>query len=779
MDIALRKEVLARIATPKLRIERALIVTEAYKQSEGQPMILRRAKALKEILLRIPIRIEDWQLIVGSPSAEPFTVSPNPEASWRWVLTELDVLSTREGDKYLVAEKDKKILRETLQWWQGKSLEEAVLNLLPLEVARAFETGLIDSAYVSQGSGNFSQNYGKILGEGFLTIQQEIKQRRLKADVSEPRELEKSLYYQAASICCEAMIAHAHRYSTLASEMAERESRKARRRELELIASHCERVPAYPARDFFEALQSFWFAHALVHLEVSGGGGVVAGRLDQTLYPYFQHADRAEAKRWLENLWINYNQIRQFLPKRASFIWSGNPIAEQPTIAGVNEKEEDASNELSELMLEVDREVGLPQPDIAFMYHKKVNEEILEKSCDTLLVTTKPKFFNYEVARNQVLAKGATLESARKGLVTIGCVTSGIEGQIWGNNMVFLNLGKCLELSLNNGVDPLSGKQTGCKSGMPAQFSNFGEALTAFKNQLRYAVGLSAQFSYAIEKVHGDLNPQPLASLFIDDHLERGLPPWKGGSKLSIQGIAGVGFATVIDSLAAIKKMVFDESEIDMAGLLEAVRSNFEGKWEPLGQRLLNLTPKFGNDDDVADQLASEIAEFYCTEVKKYDCSRGIPYYPSLYSVSAHLGLGQSVGATPNGRKSRLPLSDGMSPSQGACFNGPTAVIRSMTKIDHSAVLNGTLLNMKLNGSVLRSAEQRKKFIGLLRTFMELGGYHVQFNFIDTGTLKDAQTHPEKYQDLLVRVAAYVAHFVQLPRDLQEDIIHRTEVGLS
>jgi len=779
MDNTLRSEILARITTPKLRIERALIVTEAYKETEGQPMILRRAKALKEILLRIPIRIEDWQLIVGSPSAEPFTVSPNPEVSWRWVLTELDLLSTRDGDKYLVAEEDKKTLKETLQWWQGKSLEEAVLNLLPLEVAKAFDTGLIDSAYVSQGSGNFSQNYRKILERGFLSVQNEIEERMSKVDVSEPPGQEKLLYYQAASICCEAMIAHGRRYARLAKEMAGRETREGRKSELELIAGNCERVPAYPARDFFEALQSFWFAHALVHIEVSGGGGVVAGRLDQTLYPYFEHADRVEAKRWLENLWINYNQIRQFLPKRASFIWSGNPIAEQPTIAGVNEKEEDASNELTELILEVDREVGLPQPDIALMYHKKINEAILEKSCETLLVTAKPKFFNYEVARNQVLAKGATLEDARKGLVTIGCVTSGIEGQIWGNNMVFLNLGKCLELALNDGIDPLSGKQTGCNSGTPTQFANFGDVVMAFKNQLRSAVRLSALFSYAIEKVHGDLNPQALASLFIDDHLERGLPPWKGGSKLSIQGIAGVGLATVIDSLAAIRKMVFDEGEIEMAGLLEAVRSNFEGKWELLRQRLLNLAPKFGNDDDYVDQLAKEIAEFYCEEVKKYNCRRGVPYYPSLYSVSAHLGLGQFVGATPNGRKSRLPLSDGMSPSQGACFNGPTAVIRSMTKIDHSAVLNGTLLNMKLNGSFLKGVENRKKFIGLLKTFMELGGYHVQFNFIDTGTLKDAQAHPEKYQDLLVRVAAYVAQFVQLPRDLQEDIINRTELGLS
>jgi pyruvate formate-lyase/glycerol dehydratase family glycyl radical enzyme len=779
MDHALRSEILSRITMPKLRVEKALIVTEAYKETEGQPMILRRAKALREILLRIPIQIEDWQLVVGSPSAEPFTVSPNPEASWRWVLTELDALSTRDGDKYLVAEEDKRVLKETLQWWRGKSIEEGVLDLLPPEVVEAFENGLIDSAYVSQGSGNFSQNYGRILAKGFLSVQKEIEERRSRVDVSDPAGQEKSLYYQAALICCEAMIAHSARYAVLARKMAREETREARKRELELIADHCERVPAHPARDFFEALQSFWFTHALVHIEVSGGGGVVAGRLDQTLYPYFKQADKPEAKRWLENLWINYNQIRQFLPKRASFIWSGNPIAEQPTIGGVNEKEEDASNELTELMLEVDREVALPQPDIALMYHKKINEEVLEKACETLLVTAKPKFFNYEVARDQVLAKGATPEDVRKGLVTIGCVTSGIEGQIWGNNMIFLNLGKCLELALNEGMDPLSGKQIGCKSGTPARFSAFDDVLTAFKNQLRHAVGLSAQFSATIEKVHGDLNPQPLASLFIDDHLEKGLPPWKGGSRLSIQGIAGVGFATVIDSLAAIETMVFDERSLEMTDLMEALRSNFEGKWEERRHRLLNLAPKFGNDDDKPDRLAAEIADFYCGEVRKYNCRRDVPYYPSLYSVSAHLGLGQFVGATPNGRKAGRPLSDGMSPSQGACFNGPTAVIRSMTKIDHSAVLNGTLLNMKLNGSFLKGVENRKKFIALLKTFMELGGYHVQFNFIDRETLKEAQVHPEKYQDLLVRVAAYVAQFVQLPRDLQEDIINRTELGQS
>lgn len=778
MNPDLRDQVYQKIQMPRLRIERALIVTESYRNTEGEPAILRRAKALRDVLHKIPIAIQDWQLIVGSPSAEPFTVSPNPEASWRWVLTELDHLSTREGDKFFVSENDKELLKDTLQWWNGKSWEDVILNLLPPQVAAAFETGLLDSGYLSSGVGNFTLDYHKVLSRGFLSIIDEIKEKMEALKLSEQFGIDKWLYYNAALICCEAMIDHAQRYAELAKTMAEKESRKDRKRELEIIARNCETVPAYPADNIFQALQSFWFTHALVHHEVAGSGGVVAGRLDQYLFPYVKGTEKQEIKRWLENLWINYNQIMLFLPKRTSFLWSGNPIGEQPTIGGMNEDGEDACNEITELILEVEKEVRLPQPDIAMMYHRDINEDTLHKACETLPASMKPKFFNFDIASMQAAARGATLKEARKGLVNIGCLTCGIEGSIWGTNLVYLNLVKSLELALNDGIDPLTGRQIGPRTGSAYEMTKFDDLMNAFKNQLKFGVELASTFSNLIEKVHGELNPQPLASVLIDDHLDKGSPPWNGGARLDMQGINGVGFATLVDSLAAVKKVVFDDGDASMNDLLEACHSNFHGQWEMLRQKLIHRAPKFGNDDDYVDSIAKEVSDIYCQEVIKYHCRRGSPLYPSLHSVSAHVGLGLFIGATPNGRKSKLALSDGMSPSQGMCFNGPTAVIKSSTKIDHAKVVNGALLNMKFNKSLLKDPVGIQKFIGLLKAFMDLGGYHLQFNIIDTRMLRDAQLYPEKYPDLLVRVAAYVAQFGQLPKDLQDDIINRTELDV-
>jgi formate C-acetyltransferase len=779
----LRKEILAKLRMPKLRIEKALIETEAWKEFEGDPPIIRAAKTFYKLAKEIPITIEDWQLIVGSPSSEPFTVSPHPIASWRWVNTELDTFSTREGDKYLVTEEDKKILREILPQWRGKSIEDRVRSALPEETLTAYEAGLIDSGYISNGSGNYPPNYEKILKKGMYGIIDEIKEKMNVLDLTKPEDYKKYLFYKAALICCEAAILYAKRFADLARKLAEKETREWRKKELLIIAQNCERVPAYPARTFPEALQAIWFIHALAHFEVHGAAGIVLGRLDQYLYPYFKEYVKEygveEAKKWLKNFWININQILLFLPKRTSLIWSGHPISEQPTIGGVNVKGEDATNELTELILEVEKEVRLQQPDIAIMYHKNIKEELLEKSCEVLPLTMKPKFFNYEIALHQVLTKGATPDEAKEGLVIIGCVSSGIAGKTWGNNnMAFVNLPKALELALNNGIDPLTGKRVGPATGDPSNLKTFEDLFNAFKEQLRHAIRMAVILSIVIENVHREVNPQPFASILVDDCIERGLPVWEGGARYNIPGIEGVGLATVTDSLAAIKKLVFEEGRISLTELIKALRSNWEG-YEYLRQVMINEAPKFGNDDDYVDSIAREVAEYFCKEVLKYRSPRGVPYYPALYSVSAHVGLGRFVGATPDGRYAREPLSDGMSPAQGRCNTGPTAVIKSITKIDHKLAANGTLLNMKFNASLLRSPEKRKKFIAMLKTYMDLGGYHVQFNFIDTELLREAQRHPEKYPDLLVRVAAYVAQFTALPKELQDDIIARSELDIA
>ncbi len=781
MDEHLRKEILDKLRMPRISIDKAVILTRVCKEIEGEPMFIRNAKAFHELLNKIPIVIEDWQLLVGSPSSVPFSVCPHPEASWRWVLTEVDTFSTREGEKYSISEEDKQTLREVLPWWKGKSWEDRILSMIPREVNDAYEGKLIDSGYISQGSGSFSPNYEKVLLYGFSGIREEIRERVKGLDLTDFEDYDRWLYYKASLIYCDAVTDCAKRYAKLARKQAENEAREGRKKELLWIAENCERVPEYPARDFFEALQAFWLTHALLHFEVAGGASIVAGRLDRLLYPYMKDAKKEDIRTWLEHLWINYNQLMQFLPRREiAAIWAGQAMTEQPTLAGVDEHGKDASNELTEIMLEVEKKVALPRPDIAMMYHSKIDERILSKACETLPLTMKPKFFNQPITAEQMLGKGATEEDVQKDLVSIGCVQSGIVGKMWGNhNMAFISLGKVLEVTLNNGVDPLTGKRIGVRSGDPTEFESFDQFLDSFKQQLGHAIKTAVILCNIVERVHAELNPQLLAGLLVDDCLQKGTPPWGGGARYNMPGMGGVGFATVVDSLCAIKKLTFEEGLVSMNELLKALHGNFEGEWEPIRHRLLHQPPKFGNDDEYVDEIATEVAPFYCREVKKHKCPRGVPYYPAFQSVSAHVGLGKHVGALPNGRKAGEPLSDGMSPSQGAIVKGPTAVIRSLTKLDHAMVSNGTLLNMKFNGSILKNPLGRKKFLQLLRTYMDLGGYHIQFNILDTSMLKDAQLHPDKYPDLLVRVAAYVAQFTELPKDLQQDIIARSELSLG
>jgi formate C-acetyltransferase len=458
-------------------------------------------------------------------------------------------------------------------------------------------------------------------------------------------------------------------------------------------------------------------------------------------------------------------------------IWSGHPVSEQPTIGGVNADGSDASNELTKLILDVEKEIGLPRPDIAVMYHPGIDRDVLMKSAKALPVAMKPKFFNFEIVRNHLLAKGATEEEIRCGAVVIGCVTAGVEGKVWGNNqMGLVNLGKVLELALNNGVDMLSGCQIGPCTGEAEKFDSFPALMAAFSQQLDHAIRLAVIQAIAIEEVHRELNPQPLCSVMTQDCLERGVPVWEGGARYAIPGLVGVGLASVADSLEVVRRLVFHENIIGMEELMQALRTNWAGA-EILRRRCVHGASKYGNDDDAVDSLAAEIAELYCSKMASYRSPRGVPYYPGLYSVSAHVALGQSVSATPDGRFALSPLADGMSPSQGVVEKGPTAVLKSMTKIEQSQITTGTLQNMKITQSSLVKHED--KFIDLVRTYMELGGYHAQFNIHDTATLIAAQKDPDKYAGLVVRVAAYAAEFTSLPKAMQDDIIKRSELGLD
>lgn len=774
----LRNSVLKAITTPKVSINRALIVTESHKSTEGEPMMIRRAKAFRDLAKKMPVKIEDWQLVVGNYSSEPFSLNLNPELCWDVILENMDGFATREGDKYRISDEDKATLRATLPWWKGKSIREKILSVLPEKIKDAYEGGLIASGYLEQGSGNFSADYSRVLSNGLLSIMEDIRKKRSELDAGNNKDEKKRIYYDATMICIESAIEFAKRYAELAETLARGTKDEVRKKELEKIASNCRQVPAYPARDFFEALQAFWFLHVLVHYESSGGAGIVAGKLDQVLFPYTQGHSKEEICKWLGNLWVNFNQILYFLPGKSAANWSGNPMSEQPTIGGLDKDGKDATNFLTHMMLKVERETNLPLPDVAVMYHPNVEKELLLSSCDTLLKTMKPKIFSYHVMVEQARKRGVRNEDLVD-LVTIGCVASGAQGKSWGNNgMAFFNIAKVFELTMNNGIDPMTGKLLGLSTGNVEEFNEFADFQAAFYDQLGYAIDNTAKFVNTVQAVHSELNPQPFTSVMIDDCIEKGVPLWEGGARYDITGVEGVGLANVADALAAVKKLVYEEKKLSMAELLEAMRQNFKGEWEKTRILLLESSPKYGNDDDYVDSLAADVASHYCREFQKKRTIRGNPFCPSLASVSAHVGMGKNVGAFPDGRFARRPLSDGMSPTQGSCLQGPTAVVKSVTKIDHSEATGGTLLNLKLSPETLRDAAKREKFLQLLQVFFELGGFHVQFNIMDTATLMDAQKNPEKYPHLIVRVAAYVAQFGQLPRELQDDIIARSQLGV-
>jgi formate C-acetyltransferase len=778
-----RMEILEKMQMPEVCVERLRLITESYKETEAEPMIIRRAKAFHKILTEIPLTIDRWQKLVGNYASKPLMTSIYPEYTAAFILEEMDRFATREGDRFFISDENKKILKEITPYWIGKTVEDAVNNMTPESVKTAERNSLISSAVKNEGIGQFLPDYEIVLTKGIQGIIEDLEDAKENADTQKGDYLQRMLFYDAVLISCKAVLAYAKRFAELAASMAEKEEDATRKAELKHIASVCQIMPANPATSFPEALQSFWFMHILMYVE-AGGTGITMGRFDQYMYPYYKRDINSgqltpeSAKDWLRNLWFNLNQTLTFYPEKTAQIWAGNPFAQQPELGGVKTDGTDATNELSDLILEVESEVSLQQPDLAIIYHQKMKDSFLTKACKLLPLGGKPKFFNQELSIMHLLGKGATLEEAKQNGAFVGCVEANLAGMSWGpNNCGFVSLAKGLELALNNGVCPLTGEQVGPKTGSSEEFTSFEEFKEAVKEQVANGVKQHMILNHAIEISHRELVPLHLESVMVKGCVEKGKDLTAGGAHLNKPAIEGVGLANLADSLMAIKKFVYDEITISMKDLVNALKTNFEGQ-ESLRKKLINDAPKYGNDIDEVDYLAREMAQFFCKEAGKYTSPRGVTYCGGLYSVSSHGGLGLGVGATPDGRKEGEPLADGLSPSQGACKNGPTAVINSVCKLDHASAYNGTLLNMKFPTECMQSDIKLRAFVNMLKTFMSLGGYHAQFNVVDTKTLRDAQENPEKYPELLVRVAAYVALFTQLPKNLQDDVIERSEIKL-
>lgn len=775
-----RELYLKRLAKPKLSSERARIITEAYKESEGQPVLMRRAKALRKLLTEMSIYIQPWELIAGNLGPEPVSVPVYPEGAVDFVLDQVDSFATREGDKLTVTDDVKDELREHLPWWKGRTLKEYASAITPEDVKAASELGLYGyENMLTGGIGHFVPDYEKVLYWGIGGITESIQDKIRALDPTRPDEFQKALFYESCLTICEGVRNYAVRYAKLARELSDKCDDPARKRELAQLGRNCERVPEKPAETFWEALQSVWFTHVVCSID-SNGYAITLGRFDQYLYPYYRKdieqgkISKDEATRMLISFWLKCSDIIKLYSNGASQIYAGFPVSQAPEIGGLTPSGEDATNELSELILEVDEKVKLPQPDLAVLWTTKMKDEFITKAVRAVVKNNKPKFFNMHKGIQALIHAGVPLEEARKDWVFVGCVENSVRGKTWGwHNAGFYNLGKCLELALNNGIEKESGVKLGARTGDPLSFRSFADLLVAFKQQATHCINKLVNGIHAVELGHREMWPEIWESILIDDCLDRGCDVHHGGARYNYTGIQAVGVATVVDSLMAIKELVFKKKEIEMVKLLDALNRDFADD-EMLRQKLLNRTPKYGNDIDEADRLMCEITSFLCDEVETHVNMRGGKFIAGFYTNASQVYFGKFVGATPDGRKAGEPLSDACSPAHGADVKGATAVICSAAKLPSEKAVNGMLLNMKFDVSSLNGEVRLEKFAKYITTFMKLGGFHVQFNIIDPKILIEAQEDPSKYPNLMVRVAAYVALWNCLSKKTQDEIIKRS-----
>ncbi len=763
--------------------ERALLVTQYYKAVSDRPLpsVIKRAEALRHVLKNMSIYILPGELIVGNFASKPRGAPLFPEYSAECIEREIDSYDKREVDAYRISESTKSILRnEVCPFWKGKSVPAAALELIPKDIQNTAMRRRVGYSVngLFGGHGHVGANFDKLLRRGLRAIGEEAEQKLALLDLTCPEDFEKASFYKAVKISCDAVIDFAQRYSALAREMSLRETDRRRKQELEKIAQCCEKVPAGPANSFWEALQSVYFWQLVIWLQ-QGLGGCSLGRFDQYLYPFLvkdlQEGLKPEtAQELLECFLIKQHDIVHVYDKESAEYFAGQPAHKPITIGGQNASGEDATNELTFMVLDAELDLQLPQPELVLRIHKNTPIELWQKAFEVIRTGVgKPKLMNDEVVIPNMLSWGVSLEDARN-YDNVGCVEPTVSSKsfIW-SNMGVISLAKCLELALNDGIDRLTGERIGPSTGDPSLFKSIEDVMEAYRKQVRYFVRLTMVQNNAIQKAHREMFPSPAISALIDGCLEKGLDILWGGAHYNGSGTLTCGIGTVGDSLAAIKKMVFEERRVSMTDLISALDSNFVG-WEHV-QKILLESPRYGNDDDYVDKYVRWAVDVYIEEVTKFRDPRGGPYLPGVFALTSNVAQGKLVGATPDGRKAGEPVSDNASPVQGKELSGPTATFKSVAKLDPITATGGILLNMKLNPQLLRTAEDRRKIISLVQAYFQLGGFHVQFNVIDSETLRKAQRDPDAYRDLVVRVSGYSAYFVDLSRELQDDIIERTE----
>lgn len=789
---AFREEVLSE--KPYIDAERALLVTKAYKENQNQPRVMVRALMLKEILEGMSIYIEDKTLLVGNQATKNKNAPIFPEYTMEFVLKELDLFEKRDGDVFYITEETKQQLREIAPFWDNNNLRARGEALLPDEVSVFMETGVFGmEGKLNAGDAHLAVNYQKLLSEGLKGYEKRVIALRSQLDFTDPDSIDKNIFYKAVLIVIQAVRNFALRYSQLAKELAFKEQNLKRKAELEEISKICERVPYEPASSFKEAIQSVWFIQLILQIE-SNGHSLSYGRFDQYIYPYYKRdiennrIKKEEALELLTCLWIKTLTINKVRSQSHTLSSAGSPMYQNVTIGGQTVDKQDAVNELSFLVLQSVAQTRLTQPNLTVRYHRRLNKTFFDECIEVIkLGFGMPAMNNDEIIIPSFINWGVKEEDAYN-YSAIGCVETAVPGK-WGyrcTGMSYINFPRVLLCAMNNGIDLTSGKRFTKGYGYFKDMETYEDLLTAWDKTVREMTRYSVIVENAIDKASERDVPDILCSALTDDCIGRGKTIKEGGAVYDFISGLQVGIANMADSLAAIKKLVYEEKKITREQLWLAILDDFKSpENQKIQEMLIYDAPKYGNDNDEVDQLVVEAYDSYLDEIKKYPSTRyqrgpiGGIRYGGTSSISANVGQGMGTVATPDGRHAYEPLAEGCSPAHNADKNGPTAVFKSVAKLPTEKITGGVLLNQKMTPQMLATEENKQKLEYLISAFFNrLHGYHVQYNIVSKETLIDAQEHPEDYKDLIVRVAGYSAFFNDLSKKTQDDIIGRTEQTL-
>ena len=812
---------------PEIEPARAELITESFKQTEGKPIVLRKALSFKHILENLPIIIRPLELIVGSSTIAPRGCQTYPEFSYEWLEAEFDTVENRAADPFYISEDTKKRLKAVNGYWKGKTTSELAESYMAPEALKLMAHNFFTPGnYFYNGIGHFTVQYDKVLAVGLNGI---IREAAAELETVKPGDYNcatKTAFLQAVIIGCKAVADYGKRYSELAKEMAEKEADPVRKAELLKIAEVCAHVPAEPARNFYEACQSFWFIQQTIQLE-SSGHSISPGRFDQYMFPYFKkdidegNITREFAQELLDCIWVKLNDLNKCRDAVSAEGFAGYSLFQNLIVGGQTKDGMDATNDLSFMCLDATKHVFLPMPSISIrVWNGSPQELLLRAAALTRTGIGFPAYYNDEIIIPALLNRGIPLEEAR-GYSIIGCVEPQVPGKTDGwHDAAFFNMCRPLEMVFSNGYD--QGELVTLKTGELSELKTYEDFKAAYKKQMDYCISMLVNSINAIDVAHAERAPLAFVSSLVDDCMKKGKSMQEGGAVYNFTGPQGFGIANVADSLYTVKTLVYEQKKITLEELKKAMDMNFgqgfdektatevalqvakayrlEGKevssallesiitnvltmelsaeekahYEEI-KNMIDDIPKYGNDIDEVDEIAREAAYYYTKPVETFKNPRGGQYQAGLYPVSANVPLGAQTGATPDGRLAHMPIADGVSPTSGRDVNGPTASCNSVAKLDHAIASNGTLFNMKMHPTAMAGDKGLESFVTLVRGYFDQKGMHMQFNVVDRETLLDAQKHPEKYAGLVVRVAGYSALFTGLSKSLQDEIIRRTE----